>query len=69
MFFSYAYTRVEEREQMQTRVTAHVCSVFPEISLRSSTLGIYSRIMGRFLGLRRRIGRRFRNRRHFQSKQ
>lgn len=30
---------------------------------------LYSRIVGRFLGLRRRIGRRFRNRRHFQSKQ
>lgn len=29
----------------------------------------YLRIVGRFLSLRRRIGRRFRNRRHFQSKQ
>lgn len=48
----------------------HVHITFSETSdFLVSSLQLYSRIVGRFLGLRGRIGRRFRNRRHFQSKQ
>lgn len=51
---------------------AHRCTCEKRFRTRASLpflLQLYSRIVCRFLGLRGRIGRRFRNRRHFQSKQ
>lgn len=51
---------------------AHRCTCVKRFRKRTSLpffLQLYSRIVCRFLGLRGRIGRRFRNRRHFQSKQ
>lgn len=54
---------------MQRRVAPVENKVFRCGRIGGPWAAAYSRIVCRFLGLRGRIGRRFRNRRHFQSKQ
>lgn len=61
--------RVEECQKCKRIKVQAELAFSATADLMDSMQQRYSRIVGRFLGLRRRIGRRFRNRRHFQSKQ